>query len=119
MIKSSKLPSMDQKFITQAVEKVNQHLSENEYDVNQFSAELALSRSQLHRKIKALTGKSATEFIRTIRLNKASELLMQETDNVTQIAYDTGFSSLSWFAKAFKEQFGLSPSEYAKSKKSV
>ena len=112
--KENQLPSMDQKFIQRAVEVVNEHLSENEYDVNQFSAEMALSRSQLHRKMKALTNKSATEFIRTIRLNKAAELLKQKTDNITQIAYETGFNNLSWFAKAFKEQVGVNPSEYIK-----
>jgi DNA-binding response OmpR family regulator len=115
--KENQLPSMDQKFIQKAVEVVTEHLSENEFDINQFSAEMALSRSQLHRKIKALTNKNATEFIRTIRLNKAAELLKQKTDNVTQIAYETGFNNLSWFAKAFKEQFGVSPSEYTKQKK--
>jgi len=52
---------------------------------------------------------------RTIRLNKAAEMLRQKTDTVTQIAYETGFNNLSWFAKAFKEQFGVSPSKYTKS----
>jgi AraC-like DNA-binding protein len=79
---------------------------------------MALSRTQLHRKIKALTNKTSSEFIRTIRLNKAAELLLQKTDNVTRIAYETGFNNLSWFAKAFKEQFGVRPSEYLDSNKS-
>ena len=106
---------MDQKFIRQAIEIVNEHLSDEKFDVTSFAAEMALSRAQLHRKIKALTNKTTGEFIRTIRLNKAAELLMAKTDTVTQIAYETGFNNLSWFAKAFKEQFGVSPSEYGKS----
>jgi AraC-like DNA-binding protein len=77
-----------------------------------FASEMALSRAQLHRKIKALTDKTTGEFIRTIRLNRAAELLRAKTDNITQIAYETGFNSLSWFAKAFKEQYGVTPSQY-------
>ncbi len=112
---SSSLPSMDHQFVQKAIDVVNNNLSDTDFDVNMFSSEMALSRTQLHRKIKALTDKTTSEFIRTIRLNKAAEMLRQKTDTVTQIAYETGFNNLSWFAKAFKEQFGMSPSEYTKS----
>ena len=107
--------SLDQKFVEKAIKVVNIHIANEDFDVVLFSSEMALSRSQLHRKIKALSNKTISEFIRTIRLNKAAELLRQNTDNVTQIAYETGFSNLSWFAKTFKEQFGVSPSEYSRS----
>ena len=114
-ITESNLRSMDQKFIEKAIEVVEQHLSDPDFDVKLFASEMALSRAQLHRKIKGISNKSTGEFIRTIRLNKAAEMLRAKTDTVTQIAYETGFSNLSWFAKAFKEQFGASPSEYFKS----
>ncbi len=110
--KSSNLPSMDQQFVQKLIDVVNNHLSDDDFDVNEFASEMALSRAQLHRKIKALTDMTTSEFIRTIRLNKAAELLKQKTDSVTQIAYETGFNNLSWFAKAFKDQFGVTPSEY-------
>ena len=113
--KSSSLLSMDQQFIQKAIDIVNKHISDYDFDVKEFTSEMAMSRAQLHRKIKALSNKTTSEFIRTIRLNKAAELLRQKTDNVTQIAYETGFSNLSWFTKAFKEQFGVTPSEYLKS----
>ncbi len=111
-ILNTRLPSMNHKFIETAIEVVNIHIADEDFDVEVFSSEMALSRAQLHRKIKALSDKTIGEFIRTIRLNKAAELLKQNTDNVTQIAYETGFSNLSWFAKTFKEQFGVSPSDY-------
>jgi signal transduction histidine kinase/DNA-binding response OmpR family regulator/Tfp pilus assembly protein PilF len=108
----SNLPSMDQRFVEKAIEIVNNNLSNTDFDVKLFAQEMAVSRTQLHRKITAITSKNTSEFIRTIRLNKAAELLKAKTDNVTQIAYETGFTSLSWFTKSFKEQYGVTPSEY-------
>ena len=109
---NNSVQSIDQKFIQKAIQVVTEHISDQDFDASLFASEMALSRIQLHRKLKALTNKTTTEFIRTIRLNKAANLLKQKTGNVTEIAYDTGFSSLSWFAKTFKEQFGVSPSDY-------
>ena len=71
-----------------------------------------LSRSQLNRRLTKVTGKTSGEFIRTIRLNTACQLLEKKAGNVTEVAYQVGFSSLSHFAKAFKAQVGVSPSDY-------
>jgi AraC-like DNA-binding protein len=71
-----------------------------------------LSRSQLFRKISALTGVSVNELIRTFRLQRAAQLLEQKWAPVTQVAYEVGYSNLSYFSKAFKEKYGVSPSEY-------
>ena len=90
------------------MEVVNKHMANPDFDAKTFASDMAVSRMQLHRKIKALTNKSTTEFFRTVRLNKAAQLIRNKADNITQIAYETGFTSLSWFAKAFKEQFGMS-----------
>ncbi len=73
-----------------------------------------MSRSHFHRKIQSLTGQSPSGFIRTLRLKRAASLLGAEADNVAQVAYQTGFNNLSWFAKCFKEVYGVLPSEYGK-----
>jgi len=112
LVRDPQLPSLDQKFVQKALDVVNDHLSDVDFDALTFAGKMALSRVQLHRKIKALTNKTTSDFVRTVRLNKAAGLLRNKTDNVTQIAYETGFSSLSWFAKSFKKQFGVTPSEY-------
>jgi AraC-like DNA-binding protein len=75
---------------------------------------MALSRTQLHRKLRALVNNSCSEFIRTIRLNQAAELLRKRTASVSEIAYGTGFNNPSYFSITFKQQFGMSPSEYQK-----
>ncbi|SHJ38997.1 helix-turn-helix domain-containing protein [Aquimarina spongiae] len=76
-----------------------------------------MSRTQLHRKLKSLSGLSTTAFIRCIRLEKAAYLLQQNVDNVTQIAYRTGFSDHSYFTKCFKRKYGVSPSDYIRNHK--
>lgn len=71
-----------------------------------------MSRVRLYRKISALTGMSVNEMIRKLRLQKAAQLLGQEWGAVSQVAYEVGFSNLSYFSKVFKEEFGVLPSEY-------
>ncbi|GAG97651.1 unnamed protein product, partial [marine sediment metagenome] len=111
-IPASDLNQMDKKFLQKALDTVNIHLSDPEFNVNQFSKELAMSRQQMHRKFRAVVDQSATEFIRVFRLKKAAELLTKKTGTVSEIAYDVGFSSLSYFTRSFQQQFGTSPSEY-------
>jgi len=108
----SDLNQMDRNFLQKALDVVEQHLSEPDFDVKQFSQEMAMSRQQIHRKLSALVDQSATEFIRVIRLKKAAMLLSQKSGSVSEIAYDVGFSSLSYFSKCFQHQFGILPSEY-------
>lgn len=103
----------DEVFLQKLVSLVEAHLSDTDFSVEHLQRELGISRMQLHRKLKALTDKSATEFIRTIRLRIAAEKLQAGQDNVSQIAYQVGFNSLSYFTKCFKEQFGVTPSGYA------
>ena len=80
--------------------------------IKDFAAEMGLSRVQLHRKISALTNKPTTNFIRSIRLEKAAKLLQKGAGNVTEVAYMVGFNSQSYFTKRFVEHFGKSPSEF-------
>jgi AraC-like DNA-binding protein len=100
------------------MEFTEEKVSEPDFSVEDMQQEMGISRMQLHRKLKALTDQSATEFIRTIRLKRAAEMLQKDFDNVSQVAYQVGFSSLSYFTKCFKEQYGALPSEYS-SKKST
>ncbi|MFC2093452.1 two-component regulator propeller domain-containing protein [Bacteroidota bacterium] len=116
-IKKGKYSQIDEEFLKKTMEVVEKHISEPEFKLDDFGKEIGMSRTQLHRKVRALTNYSPHNFIRFIRLKHAAELLSKGAGNVTEIAYDVGFSSLSHFAKAFKEQFGKSPSDYIKSVK--
>jgi DNA-binding response OmpR family regulator len=104
--------SMDEKFLTKSKAVVDKNLSDPEFGVEEFASAMALSRSQLSRKLNALMGQSVTEFIRTIRLNHALGLLKQKAGTISEIAYDSGFNNLTYFSISFKRQFGLSPTEY-------
>jgi len=103
--------SIEQKFLANAKEIVEHHLSDEEFDVAAFSKEMNLSRTQLHRKLRALLNLSSSEFIRSIRLNRAMIMLRKNTGNISEIALDVGFSNPSYFTECFKKQFGINPSE--------
>ncbi len=104
--------SMDEKFIVKAKNVVEESMADVGFDVEAFAGAMALSRSQLHRKLKALLDQSATEFIRTLRLHKAAQMLAGKAATVAEVAYDVGFNNPSYFAECFKKQFGKLPSEY-------
>ena len=106
------ISSVDERFLTMLMESVEKHLADPACDTETLAEDLCMSRMQLNRKLNALTGHSTHEFLRTQRLNRAARLLQHHVGNVSEVAYEVGFSSPSHFAKAFKEQFGLSPSEY-------
>jgi signal transduction histidine kinase/ligand-binding sensor domain-containing protein/DNA-binding response OmpR family regulator len=110
--KDRNILSMDQQFIRKAKLVVENNISEPDLNVENFAREMALSRVQLHRKLKALVDQSATQFVRTIRLNRAAELLTKHSGTVSEIAYDVGFNTLPYFTKCFQEQFGVNPSEF-------
>ncbi len=103
-------------FITQFRHVVLTNLDAPKLDVKTMIKALNMSRTPLHNKIKALTGMSTTAFIRHIKLQKASELLLAHEYNVSEVAYATGFPSLNYFSKKFKELYGLSPSEWRQRK---
>lgn len=103
----------DEIFLNKAFEIVEENISNGAFTVEQFQKEVGMSRMQLHRKLKALTDCSASEFIRTQRLKRSAQLLQLKAMNISEVAYASGFNNLSYFAKCFKEQFDISPSEYA------
>lgn len=106
---------MDCEFLEKAQKVVEQHLDESEFDVPAFSREMALGRTKLFTKLKGITGQTPNEFIQNVRLKKAASLLSNNPEyNISDITYMLGFSSPKYFAKCFKEQFGISPSSYRK-----
>jgi len=106
--------SVDEQFLNRAIEIVESNISNSDFNVDAFSKSIGLSRVQLFRKIKGLTSETPVEFIQTIRLQRAAQLLEQSKLNVTQICYETGFNYPSHFAKLFKMKFGMLPKEYQK-----
>jgi signal transduction histidine kinase/ligand-binding sensor domain-containing protein/DNA-binding response OmpR family regulator len=104
--------SIDEQLLQRAIDAVENNISDSDFDTSMIAKEVGVSRMLLHTKLKALTGQSTGEFIRTLRLKRAAQLLQQGSGNVTQVAYDVGFQSLSYFAKTFRKQFGQSPSHY-------
>lgn len=104
--------SADEKFLTQALKIVEDNIDDIGFTVEIFCEQIGMSRASLHRKLKALTNQSTSEFIRKIRLKRAAYLIKKEIGNVSEIAYQTGFNNLSYFSKCFKEEYGLTPSEY-------
>ncbi|MDO1449438.1 tetratricopeptide repeat protein [Rhodocytophaga aerolata] len=105
------LPPIENIFITKLKEVVYANLSDESFSIEQLSSELAMSRTQVHRKLKALTNQSASQFIRIIRLQKAKELLLDGQHNVSEAAYLTGFNSSTYFSTCFTEYYGYPPSE--------
>ncbi|WP_299059145.1 hybrid sensor histidine kinase/response regulator transcription factor [uncultured Polaribacter sp.] len=103
--------SLDKEFIAKVLKYINKNLQDSQLGVESLAEELILSRSQLYRKIKALTGQTANEFIRKIRLLKAKELIENGYDSIGEIGFKVGFSSPSYFTKCFKSEFGVLPTE--------
>lgn len=118
-IKSSELTitSLDEKFIQKAVKYVEEHIAEPEFSVEDLSRELGISRAHFYKKIMALTGKSPLEFIRTIRLQHAAQLLEKSQLTVAEVAYQVGFNNPKYFARYFKETYHVLPSAYASGKR--
>jgi signal transduction histidine kinase/ligand-binding sensor domain-containing protein/DNA-binding response OmpR family regulator len=118
-VKSSELQitPLDVKFIENAVKCVERNVSSAEFSVEDLGPELGISRAYVFKKILALTGKTPLEFIRTIRLQHAAQLLEKSQLSVREVAYKVGFNNPKYFTKYFKEQFNVLPSDYAALKK--
>lgn len=118
-IKAKTGNGMDSRFMHELTFFIDTNIDEPVLNVEKLSDKLNMSRVSLYRKIKSLTGLSVIEFIREYKIKKAAELLLQSTYNVNEVCYKTGFSDVDYFRKCFKSQYGLSPKEYACSKKSA
>lgn len=113
------LTSRDEQFITQALENIEENMSNSEYSVEDLGRATSMSRMQLYRKLKALTGQSANEFIRAIRLKRAAQLIEQNELTIAEVTYEVGFSDLPYFRNCFKKLFGVNPSEYKSENKEI
>ncbi len=111
---TSEFVDMDQQFLSKAVEVVETHIGDHEFDTQQFYEEMNVSNSTLYRKIKSLTGLSPNEFIRNVRMKYAGELMMKKgyEESIAEIAYMVGYSSPRYFSVCFKKEFGETPSEW-------
>ena len=106
------LQAPDDRLVERAIRIIKSHLSEPDISVEQIAVEVGYNRSHLGRKLKKLTGLSTRDFIRNIRLQQAADLLGEKRYAISEVADLVGFTSLSGFSTAFKEQFGMSPMEY-------
>ncbi len=104
---------MEEKFLNQLMDITERTWNQEGLKVSDFGKQMGLSKSQLYRKITSLTGYSPNEFIKEFRLKKAIELIERQQDNISQIAYEAGFNSLSYFSKCFHKRFGILPSVIA------
>jgi YesN/AraC family two-component response regulator len=104
--------SLDEKLIEAAVKYVEANMERADLSVEELSRELGMSRVHLYKRMRQVTGKTPTEFIRILRLKRAAQLLRESQLNVSEIAYKVGFNNPKYFSNYFKEEFGVLPSIY-------
>ena len=114
VIKPSEVSAVDadQKFLQKTIKIIESHFEDEQFSVERLAEEAGISISQLNRKLKALIDQPAGQLIRSLRLQRAANLLSQNAGSVAEICYQVGFSDQSYFSRAFKKQFGCSPSDY-------
>ena len=110
-IAESHLEDRDKQFLKQLHSIIQKNLSDSEFGVEDIGKQIGLSRVQLYRKVKAMTGSSVVDLLRKARLTKAKRLLESRSMSVSEVAYDVGFSAPSYFTKCFKDEFGMLPGD--------
>ena len=109
---SAERPAITDEWLQKAIAQVEVHLDDEGYTVEHLSSDMCMSRMTFYRKIQSATGHTPTEFMRTIRLRRAAELLREGRKTVTEIAYTTGFSSVSYFSRCFRTMYGVPPTQF-------
>lgn len=109
---AAKPKQLDKKFISEFMAIVQQNLSNPDLNANDIAAGLGMSRVQVYRKVKALLGYSVNDYVINVRLKKAKHLMLHSDMNISEIAYEVGFSSPAYFSTAFKNHFEVSPSDF-------
>ena len=108
------LSKLDNEFIEKITQLVEDNLSSEKIDITYLSDKMCMSGSTLYRKMKALTGLSTNEYIRKVKMQNAERLLLEGKYNISEIAYKVGMNSTGYFRQCFKDEFGVSPSDYLK-----
>ena len=106
------ITSLDQQLIEKAIAIVEDNINETEFSVEELASSLNISRSYFYKKMIKITGKKPIEFIKTIRMNRAQQLLTESQMQISEIAYILGYNSPKVFSKHFKDEFNISPSEF-------
>ncbi|RZK21486.1 MAG: response regulator, partial [Pedobacter sp.] len=106
-------------FLTKIMQIIETHISDPEFDVPTLSAEIGMSQPVLYKKIRALTDLSVNDFIKSLRIKRAAQLLKQNTGNIAEVAYAVGFNDRKYFSLEFKKHFGKTPSEFIQTEKIV
>jgi signal transduction histidine kinase/DNA-binding response OmpR family regulator/ligand-binding sensor domain-containing protein len=104
--------SLDEEFVKKALQSVDRNIHNIEYSVDQFSSDMALSRTQLYRKLESIMGVSPNEFIHSVRLKRAAQLLKDSEYTISEISDRCGFNTIRTFNRLFKDEFGLTPTQY-------
>ena len=105
-------PRQTDEWLQQAIGHVEKNITDEHYNVEQLSGDMCMSRMTFYRKIQSATGQKPTEFIRTIRLRRAAELLREGRLSITEVSYATGFSSVSYFSRCFRAMYGVPPTQF-------
>ncbi len=111
-IKNKNIDSNNDLLMDRIMKFVNENLSNSDYSIEQMASDIGLSRAQLHRKMKEITGVSASDFVRNLRMQQAAKLLKEHKVNISQVAYAVGFTNEAHFSTVFRKHFGIPPSEF-------
>ena len=112
-INNLEMSKADKQFLNHCIELIEANLADPEFNVEKMSDLICMSRSNLHRKIKALSGMSSIDFIRTIKLKRAAELIQEGEHSIGEISEMIGIQSAAYFSKIFQKQFGITPKDFA------
>ena len=115
-VQSSGISKVEEQFISKITELITKNIRQSEFNVEQLAAEMCMSRSSLHRKIKEVSDMTPIDFIRLIRLKKAAELIKEKGYRANEVCEMVGINSPSYFIKLFQKQFGMTPKEFAMKK---
>lgn len=113
-IETKNIIDNDKLLMEKIMKCINDNISDPDFNVEFLAKSICVSRAQIHRKMKEMTGINISDLIRNIRLEQAGRMIKEGKANVSQVAYSLGFNNLSHFSKAFKDHYGIPPSEYAK-----
>ena len=108
------LPSLDEKLLEKVIKITNDKMADTDFGVDELSKMIGMSSVYLNKKMSALTGKTTSEYVRTIRLKRAAQLLEKSDLTISEVAYEVGYNSPKYFSKYFKDEYGILPSEYRK-----